>query len=557
MEISAMASTTPSSTSHHTLKTFCKPQLKRTNISLPTSTTISLLTIFSPPFEAKAISKDQIISSLNQAEKTIDQVQEAGSSFLDTSQHVFEAIGNALKPWIETGLPYVQQAGEEALKVASPVISEVTKKAQEALQSSGVDTQPVLKTVADAAQQTTNVIEGAKPIASTTIETISTSDPTVIAGTAGALFIAYLLFPPIFSAISFNFRGYKGELTPAQTLDLISTRNYILVDIRSEKDKDKAGIPRLPSSAKNKLIAIPLEELPSKIKGLVRNVKKVEGEIAALKISYLKKINKGTNVVILDSYSDSAKIVARTLTSLGFKNSWIVADGFSGGRGWPLRENLTSFRNVPNCSRIRCALDTPYGGGAGGNVQQFPRISVWDPYRRLGVNPDASEEEIWGSRNFLLQQYVGHERSEESIEAAFEKLLMASFQHRKKTKINLKSRLKKKVEESPPWIKNLLNFVELPPTEVILRRLFLFAFMGGWSVMNSAETGPAFQVAISLAACIYFLNEKTKSLGRAFIIGFGALVGGWVSGSLLVPNLPSLLLRPPCSHSVFCNEFPE
>lgn len=33
-------------------------------------------------------------------------------------------------------------------------------------------------------------------------------------------------------------------------------------------------------------------------------------------------------------YSDSAKIVARTLTSLDFKNSWIVSDGFSGRRGW-------------------------------------------------------------------------------------------------------------------------------------------------------------------------------------------------------------------------------
>lgn len=93
-----------------------------------------------------------------------------------------------------------------------------------------------------------------------------------------------------------------------------------------------------------------------------------------------------------------------------------------------------------------------------------------------------------------MQQYAGHERSEESIEAAFEKLLMASFIQRRKTKINLKSKLKKKVEESPPWVKNLLNFVELPPPEIILRRLFLFAFMGGWSIMNSAETGPAFQV---------------------------------------------------------------
>ena len=128
---------------------------------------------------------------------------------------------------------------------------------------------------------------------------------------------------------------------------------------------------------------------------------------------------------------------------------------------------------------------------------------MWDPYRRLGISRDASEEEIWGSRNFLLEQYSGHERSAESIEAAFEKILMDSFQQRKKTKINLKTKLKKKVEESPPWIKNLLNFVELPPTDVIFRRLFLFAFMGGWSIMNSAEGGPAFQVCSIFSVLIF------------------------------------------------------
>lgn len=44
-----------------------------------------------------------------------------------------------------------------------------------------------------------------------------------------------------------------------------------------------------------------LEELPSKVRSLVRNVKKVEAELVALKISYLKKVNKGSNIVILDS----------------------------------------------------------------------------------------------------------------------------------------------------------------------------------------------------------------------------------------------------------------
>lgn len=77
-------------------------------------------------------------------EKTLDQVQEVGSGVLDTAQRIAEVIGNALKPGIETALPIVQQAGEEALKIASPAISEASKKAQEALQSSGVDTEPVI-----------------------------------------------------------------------------------------------------------------------------------------------------------------------------------------------------------------------------------------------------------------------------------------------------------------------------------------------------------------------------------------------------------------------------
>ncbi|XP_015944026.1 calcium sensing receptor, chloroplastic [Arachis duranensis] len=399
MEISAiMASATPrpslpiptpssssSSPSSSTLVSNSKlPLLKRSShITLPTSTTISLLALFSPPHEAKAaltIPKDQIVSSLNDVEKTIDQVQVVGSSFLDAAQRVLEIVGNALKPGIDAAMPIVQQAGEEALKIASPAISEASKKAQEALQSTGVDPQPVItaaKTVVDTAQQTTKVIEGAKPIASATVETISSSDPTVIAGTAGALFIAYLLLPPIWSAITFNFRGYKGELTPAQTLDLISTQNYFMIDIRSEKDKDKAGVPRLPSSAKNRMIAIPLEELPSKLRGLVRNVKKVEAELAALKISYLKKINKGSNIVIMDSYSDSAKIVARTLTSLGFKNTWIVADGFSGNKGW-LQSRLgtdsyfSSFAEVLSPSRVIPAAVRGFGTTSQSSAKLLP-----------------------------------------------------------------------------------------------------------------------------------------------------------------------------------------
>lgn len=57
--------TLPSSSS-----TFCKKTVRQISVSLPTSTSISLLSLFaSPPHEAKAavsISKDQIVSSLTE-----------------------------------------------------------------------------------------------------------------------------------------------------------------------------------------------------------------------------------------------------------------------------------------------------------------------------------------------------------------------------------------------------------------------------------------------------------------------------------------------------------
>jgi len=203
-----------------------------------------------------------------------------------------------------------------------------------------------------------------------------------------------------------------------------------------------------------------------------------------------------------------------------------------------IRENFNRSRTQGlSYKSPTCSVDVPQGG-----IPKFPRKNVWDPYKRLGISYFASSDEVWNSRNFLLQQYAGDEPSVESIEAAFEKLLMKSFIERKKTKINLKTRLKQKVEESPSWVKNMISFVELPEKVIILRRLFLFTLLAGWSIMNSAEGGPAFQVAVALAACVYFLYDKSKSLGRASAFGFGSLVAGWVCGSFLGPMVPTFIL---------------
>lgn len=202
------------------------------------------------------------------------------------------------------------------------------------------------------------------------------------------------------------------------------------------------------------------------------------------------------------------------------------------------------FRVFQSKSSITCTLDNIYDGETKGYTSVFPRINVRDPYKVLGVGRDASEEEIQSARNFLAEQYANHERSREAVEAAHDKIIMESFRARKKSKINLKSNLKKKVEESPPWVRNFLNIFEVPPSQVILQRAVFFALMGVWSVMNPAEGGPAFQVAVSLAGCVYLLNYRLKSIGRSFILGFGGLLVGWLLGSFLVPFLPTAVLPP-------------
>nr|AEQ59234.1 extracellular calcium sensing receptor [Taxus chinensis] len=323
-----------------------------------------VLSILTSAGDAMAMTKEDIVTSLTKVEETYQQIEGATSTAYGFSKDVLEQILKAVKPAMDAAMPYLQKVSDSAVQVASPVALDVTQKAQIALENAGVDTKPVLeaaKTAAviagGAAEQTTKAIEGAKPIASTTVDSIVSADPIILAEAAGALILLYLFVPSILSSIAFSFRGYKGDLTPAQALELLTKQDYVMIDIRTEKEKSKAGIPSLPRPAKNKLVSIAVEEFPNKLRSLLRKFKQVEAEVTSLKISYLKRLNKGSRIVIMDSYGDVAKIVAKSLTSLGFTHTWILTDGFSGNRGW-LQSCLgtesynTSFAQIFSSSRI-------------------------------------------------------------------------------------------------------------------------------------------------------------------------------------------------------------
>eukprot|EP00271_Cylindrocystis_brebissonii_P010172 TRINITY_DN26280_c0_g1_i1.p1 TRINITY_DN26280_c0_g1~~TRINITY_DN26280_c0_g1_i1.p1 ORF type:complete len:329 (+),score=51.54 TRINITY_DN26280_c0_g1_i1:141-1127(+) len=192
------------------------------------------------------------------------------------------------------------------------------------------------------------------------------------------------------------------------------------------------------------------------------------------------------------------------------------------------REQFASRRQV---AAPRAATDASFGG----EPAVFPRIHTRDPHRRLGVTRDASTEEIQEAKNFLLEEYGSHERSREAIEEAYDKIIAAAFSARKKTKINLKADLKKRVANSPMWVQNFLSAFEVPESKIIMQRLLLFVIIAAWSILNPAVEGPAFQVAVAFAAAVYLLNDRMKSIPRAFWMAFLTLAIGWIVGSLTVP----------------------
>ena len=48
----------------------------------------------------------------------------------------------------------------------------------------------------------------------------------------------------------------------------------------------------------------------------------------------------------------------------------------------------------------------------------------------------------------------------------------------------------------------------VPPQKTVLQRAVVFAFLAAWSLYQSAQTGPAFQVAVGFGLSAYYIHEK-------------------------------------------------
>ncbi|KAI5082135.1 hypothetical protein GOP47_0001878 [Adiantum capillus-veneris] len=225
-----------------------------------------------------------------------------------TGCSLFSAIEVALVPFLNSIVRLVVQLSKG---VAGGLILPTEKF----LQSLGFDTKPVveaLKIIFLAVKQASEQIcEALEPLLSNVSQTRLTTDHLYLIRAVVLIGMSYFLVLFIIQMLVRVVRGYKGELSSLEALDMVLKRGHLLIDVRTEKEKFKAGIPSLPENAMKNILFVPIEDLSYKFKGKLRDYRKAEAEVAPIKISYLRRINKSSKLVILDRYGDVAKLVAR------------------------------------------------------------------------------------------------------------------------------------------------------------------------------------------------------------------------------------------------------
>ncbi|XVE82523.1 hypothetical protein DITRI_Ditri16bG0011700 [Diplodiscus trichospermus] len=208
--------------------------------------------------------------------------------------------------------------------------------------------------------------------------------------------------------------------------------------------------------------------------------------------------------------------------------------------------------NTQRTHLIKCAMDASYGDMASDSAGSaiFPRINIRDPYKRLGISREASEDEIQAARNFLISKYGAHKPSVDAIEAAHDKIIMQKFYERKNPKIDINKKVRE-VKQSRV-VQAVTSRFQTPATKFIVKTSLAFIVIGVLTVLFPTEEGPTLQVALSLIATFYFIHDRLKSKIRALLYGAGAFILSWLVGTFLMVSVipPVPILKGPRSFEV-------
>ncbi len=184
-------------------------------------------------------------------------------------------------------------------------------------------------------------------------------------------------------------------------------------------------------------------------------------------------------------------------------------------------------------------------------------MSDQNPYEKLGVTEDASFDEIQDAKGRLVQQYRSDPKLVETVEAAYDAIIMDRLRMRQEGKIKVPERIRfpEKVSQAPPnfpqapvnrspaWLQGLLD-TPTPPD--LIGPAVTFLILSGVTVFYRApdESILPLVLALGVGCNVYFLNRKERQFGRAVLITLiGLIVGvglGTVLGGLLKAQLTTI-----------------
>jgi len=170
-------------------------------------------------------------------------------------------------------------------------------------------------------------------------------------------------------------------------------------------------------------------------------------------------------------------------------------------------------------------------------------MSEQNPYEQLGVTEESSFEEIQEAKQRLVQQYQNDSKIVESIEAAYDSVLMDRLRMRQEGRIKVPDRIRfperltipvesKPVtsSKSPNWWRSSMD---TPSAQDIGVPAVIYACLGAITLLVPDPSGSLLPLLLAFGVFvnIYFFNRKEKRFGRALLFTLAGLVLGVALGA--------------------------
>jgi hypothetical protein len=170
-------------------------------------------------------------------------------------------------------------------------------------------------------------------------------------------------------------------------------------------------------------------------------------------------------------------------------------------------------------------------------------MSEQNPYEQLGVTEESSFEEIQEAKQRLVQQYQNDSKIVESIEAAYDSVLMDRLRMRQEGRIKVPDRIRfperltipvesKPVTsgKSPNWWQSL---IDTPSAQDIAVPAVIYTCLGAITLLVPDPGGSLLPLLLAFGVFvnIYFFNRKEKRFGRALLFTLAGLVLGVALGA--------------------------